>query len=163
PPPGPGQVGDGSLLHVVIGDLNRNGQLQNFPNAAAPDDTSVILRVKQDGTPAPGNPFVPYCSITTSMTCPSGTGCPGGETCLTQVARYFAYGVRNSFGLTIDPVTGSLWDTENGENDYDEVNLVLPGFNSGWEQIMGPDSRDPQGLADLFNMPGGASAYSDPE
>ena len=43
------------------------------------------------------------------------------------------------------------------------VNLVAPGMNSGWNQIMGPDSRDAQGLGDLFNMPGGASIYSDPE
>ena len=163
PTPGPGQVGDGSLLYVVIGELNRNGQLQNNPGGSAPDDTGVIFRVRQDGTAAPGNPFVPYCSVTTSQTCPGGGGCPGGETCLTQVARYLAYGVRNSFGMALDPMTGNLWDTENGPGSYDEVNLVLPGLNSGWNQIMGPDSRDPQGLGDLFNMPGGASVYSDPE
>ncbi len=62
-------------------DLNRNGQLQNNAGGAAPDDTSVILRVQQDGTAAPGNPFVPYCSITTTQTCPGGGGCPGGESC----------------------------------------------------------------------------------
>jgi glucose/arabinose dehydrogenase len=148
---------------VIIGDLNRNGQLQNFPSGPEPDDTSVILRLQQDGTAAPGNPFVPYCSVTTSQLCPIGSGCPTGQTCLTQVRRYYAYGVRNSFGMAIDPDTGDLWDTENGPNNFDEVNRVLPGFNSGWEQIMGPDSLDPQGTGDLFNMPGGASAYSDPE
>ena len=95
--------------------------------------------------PAPGNPFVPYCSVTTTQACPNGSGCPGGQSCLTRVARYFAYGVRNSFGMAIDPVTGSLWDTENGPGSYDEINLVAPGLNSGWEQIMGPDGRDPQG------------------
>ena len=162
-PPGVGSVGDGSLLYVVIGDLNRNGQLQNNAGGAAPDDTSVILRVEQDGTAAPGNPFVPYCSVTTTQTCPGGGGCPGGETCLTQVARYFAYGVRNSFGLALDPVTGDLWDTENGPGNYDEVNRVAPGFNSGWNRIMGPDARDPQGVGDLFNMPGAGITYSDPE
>ena len=51
--------------------------------------------------------------------------------------------------------------TENGPDAYDEINLVDPGFNSGWEQIMGPNSRDPQGLDDLFVVPG--SHYSDPE
>jgi aldose sugar dehydrogenase len=59
-----------------------------------------------------------------------------------------------------DPITGELWDTENGPNSYDEINLVLPGFNSGWEQIMGPDSRDPQGLGNLVFFPG--SHFADP-
>jgi glucose/arabinose dehydrogenase len=162
-PPGEGSAGDGSLLYVVIGDLNRDGQLENFPSGPVADNTAVILRVEQDGSAAAGNPFVPYCSMTTTMTCPIGSGCPGGQTCVSQVARYYAYGVRNSFGMALDPVTGNLWDTENGPGSYDEVNLVAPGFNSGWEPIMGPDSRDSQGVGDLFNMPGGASAYSDPE
>lgn len=162
-PPGEGTVADGSLLYVVIGDLNRNGQLQNNAAGAVADNTSVVLRVEQDGTPAAGNPFVPYCSITTSQTCPGGGGCPGGETCITQVARYYAYGVRNSFGMTIDPMTGTLWNTENGPGNYDEINVVAPGFNSGWNPIMGPDALDPQGLANLFNMPGAGVTYSDPE
>jgi glucose/arabinose dehydrogenase len=79
------------------------------------------------------------------------------------VRRYYAYGVRNSFGLALDPVTGSLWDTENGVTDYDEINRVLPGMNSGWGPIMGPDSRDANGVGDLFQMPGAGSTYSDPE
>lgn len=162
-PPAPSGPGDGAVLYALVGDLNRDGQLQNFPAGPAPDDTGVILAVLQDGTPAPGNPFVPYCSVTTTQACPVGTGCPGGETCRTEVARYVAYGVRNGFGLAIDPVTGTLWDTENGPATFDEVNVVAPGFNSGWERIMGPDARDPQGTGDLFDMPGGGSVYSDPE
>src|SRR5579885_3379734 len=51
---------------------------------------------------------------------------------------YYAIGIRNSFGLTVDPVTGSLWDTENGNTCCDEVNMVPPKFNSGWDVIMGP-------------------------
>jgi hypothetical protein len=82
---------------------------------------------------------------------------------VTRVASYVAYGIRNSFGLALDPRTGFLWVTENGPGSFDETNLVAPGFNSGWVPIMGPDSRDPDGLGDLFSMPGGASAYSDPE
>ncbi len=163
PNPGPGQIGDGALLYAVIGDLTRNGQTANFVDGAPPDDTAVIVRVNQDGTPAAGNPFVPYCSVTTSATCPGGTGCPGGETCLTGVAHYLAYGIRNSFGLALDPVTGALWQTENGTNFYDELNRVGVGMNGGWQQIAGPDARDPEGPADLFSMPGGAAVYDDPE
>lgn len=166
--PGPNHDGgilvfdSSNRLHAVIGDLNRNGQLQNFPAGPAPDDTGVVLRMNPDGTPAAGNPFTPYCSLTTATTCTTNANCPGGETCLTQVARYYAYGVRNSFGLTFDPMTGALWDTENGPSNYDEVNLVASGFNSGWEALMGPESRTP-GHGPFFNMPGGGSLYSDPE
>lgn len=51
---------------------------------------------------------------------------------------YYAIGVRNSFGLAFDPVTGNLWDTENGPDYGDEVNLVPPNFNSGWGIVTGP-------------------------
>ncbi len=156
-------VDSAGRLYAIIGDLNRNGQLQNNAGGAAPDDSSVILRVNSDGTAAAGNPFTPYCSVTTTQTCTTDGNCPVGQTCRTQVARYYAYGIRNSFGMGIDPVTGALWDTENGPSDYDEVNRVNPGFNSGWNQLMGPDARDPQGVGNLFNMPGGGSVYSDPE
>ena len=76
------------------------------------------------------------------------------------MARYFAYGIRNSFEITFDPITGYLWDTENGEANYDEVNLVKPGFNSGWYQVMGPISRSNITQRDLVNFKG--SHYSDP-
>ncbi|HVX02598.1 MAG TPA: PQQ-dependent sugar dehydrogenase [Nitrososphaera sp.] len=51
---------------------------------------------------------------------------------------YRAIGVRNSFSLATDPVTGAIWDTENGDTVYDEINIVPPNFNSGWNAIMGP-------------------------
>ena len=54
----------------------------------------------------------------------------------------FAMGIRNSFGLGVDPVTGYLWDTENGENYFDEINLVKPRFNSGWNSVIGPTDRE---------------------
>ena len=53
----------------------------------------------------------------------------------------FAYGVRNSFGMAFDPLTGNLWTEENGDDSFDEINLVGPGFNGGWIQIMGPSGR----------------------
>lgn len=55
---------------------------------------------------------------------------------------YYAIGIRNSFGMVFDPVTGKMWITENGNDNYDEVNLVEPGFNSGWNQAMGPATDD---------------------
>jgi len=49
--------------------------------------------------------------------------------------------VRNSFGMTFDPRTGSLWTTENGGRAFDEINRVERGFNGGWIQSMGPLHR----------------------
>ena len=46
-------------------------------------------------------------------------------------------GIRNSFGIAWDPITGNLWDTENGPHFGDEINLVELGFNSGWVKIQG--------------------------
>jgi hypothetical protein len=132
--------GPDEKLYIVIGDLNRDGQLQNFSAGPAPDDSGVILRLNDDGSPPNDNPFFAL----------------GGN-----LAKYHAYGVRNSFGLAFDPLTGQLWDTENGEATFDEINLVQQGFNSGWERIIGPISRDLQGTSDLVQFPD--SVYDDPK
>jgi glucose/arabinose dehydrogenase len=132
--------GPDGKLYVVIGDLNRNGQLQNFSAGAAPDDTSVILRLNDDGSVPSDNPFFSQ-----------------GR----NVAKYYAYGIRNSFGLAFDPLTDELWMTENGPGSFDEINIVEPGFNSGWETLMGPDARNSNNATDLFFIAG--SHYADPK
>jgi len=72
---------------------------------------------------------------------------------------YFAMGIRNSFGLAIDPVTGNLWATENGDDDFDEINLIYKKFNSGWIVIMGPATE-----SELAELPGYKDyVYSDPK
>jgi len=63
----------------------------------------------------------------------------------------YAYGIRNSFGLDFDPVTGNLWDTENGPAFGDEINLVKPGFNSGWAKYQGVWSVT--NYTQIFNNP----------
>ncbi len=55
--------------------------------------------------------------------------------------HYYAIGIRNGFGLAVDPVTGNLWDTENGDIFFDEINLVSENFNSGWAVTMGPNFK----------------------
>ena len=75
----------------------------------------------------------------------------------------FAMGIRNSFGLDVDPITGYLWETENGDRAYDEINLVKPGFNSGWISIMGPADRVDSDLSTLNPKPFENFVYSDPE
>ncbi len=71
---------------------------------------------------------------------------------------HYAIGIRNSFGLTFDPITGFLWDTENGHEKFDEINLVEKNFNSGWDKIQGPNFQNEKLVFPLngFN-------YSDPE
>ena len=61
-----------------------------------------------------------------------------------NIQKIFAYGVRNSFGMAFDPRSGDLWEQENGDDSFSELNRVEPGMNSGWVQIMGPSSRVPQ-------------------
>jgi aldose sugar dehydrogenase len=131
-------VGPDGYLYVVVGEMQREGQLQNIQSGDAPDDTGVIFRINlEDGSAAPDNPF---------------EGDPTN--------RYYAYGLRNSFGLAFDPITGILWDTENGEDSYDEINIVDPGFNSGWKAVMGPLSRAGVSEESLVQFP--RSQYYDP-
>ena len=134
-------------LYAVIGDLNRDGMSQNFKNGSLPDDTSVIIRINPDGSPAQGNPFL---NVSRS------------DDNYANLSKYYAYGIRNSFGLAIDPVTGILWDTENGPIRNDEINVVRPGFNSGWQKLMGPIERTnvtaENDLVNFFN----STSYANP-
>ncbi len=76
-----------------------------------------ILRLDRDGTAAVGNPY----------------------------RRIWSFGHRNSFGFTFDPRTGRLWETENGPQCNDEINLIVRGGNFGWganENCSGTAPRD---------------------
>ena len=55
---------------------------------------------------------------------------------------YYAIGVRNSFGLTVDPLTGNLWMTDNGNDKYDEINLVLEKSNLGATKYVGSVNKE---------------------
>lgn len=142
-------VGPDNHVYLVVGNLlasaserfEGNSLDQNIENGNAPDGRGGILTVTQDGDLV------------------NGGGILGDEP---PLDLYYAYGIRNSFGLTFDPVSGHLWDTENG-GAYDEINLVEPGFNSGWEKVNGKASLledfDQDELVDF----GGKGKYSDPE
>ena len=73
---------------------------------------------------------------------------------------YYAMGIRNSFGITVDPITGNMWDTENGDDVNDEINLVSENFNSGWIEITGITKN--QTLIDSLPKYGDF-VYSNPE
>lgn len=116
------EIGPDQNIYIPVGDIDGSfntfytaTQTQNFADGIAADGRSGILRVTQDGKPV-------------------GEGILGDSM---PLRLYYAYGIRNSFGLDFDPITGSLWDTENGPHEGDEINLVNPGFNSGWQEIVG--------------------------
>ena len=146
------KVGPDEQLYVVIGDLTSPSTiLQNHvPGSdATPNNTSVIIRINPlNGNPSSSNPFKNQSQndlIDDS-----------------NLDYYYAYGIRNSFGISFDPITGSLWDTENGEDKFDEINLVKPGFNSGWYKIMGPLSGNENFTENDLVMINN-SYYSDPK
>jgi glucose/arabinose dehydrogenase len=108
-------VGQDSNLYLAVGDvLDTNPQDKQLV-----DGTAGILRIDQQGNSVKDN----------------GNRHIFGNT--HPLNKYYAYGIRNSFGLDFDPETGRLWDTENGPHYGEEINLVEPGFNSGWRSIQG--------------------------
>jgi glucose/arabinose dehydrogenase len=58
-----------------------------------------------------------------------------------NIHKVFTYGLRNSFGFDFDPKSGNLWLEQNGDDTFTELNLVEPGMNGGWIQVMGPIAR----------------------
>jgi aldose sugar dehydrogenase len=136
---GPIVIGPDNNVYVIIGDVGgHTTMVQNFKNGSEPDGTSGILRVGKNGEDP--EPII-------------GTGAFG--------KYYFAYGMRSGYGMDFDPMTGLLWNTENGAPFVDEINLVGAGFNSGWKIVQGtvPQDYNLTGLV-LFN---GESYYSNPE
>lgn len=120
-------LGPDNNLYIVVGDLNHEGNpeymtlAQNIDDGIEPDGRGGVLRMTMDGDPVLSeNPFL-------------------GDSGLLNY--YYGYGIRNSFGIGFDSLTGFLWETENGSNYGDEINVILPGFNGGWRQVMGLSSE----------------------
>ena len=120
------RIGPDENLYFTVGNFQNTiptkiykTKTQNFENGEAIDGRAGILRMTQYGSP---------------VLDANGNGLLGNEFPLNM---YYAYGIRNSFGLDFDPVTGKLWDTENGPQFGDEINLVEPGFNSGADRVYG--------------------------
>ncbi|HJT84742.1 MAG TPA: PQQ-dependent sugar dehydrogenase [Nitrososphaeraceae archaeon] len=115
-------IGPDNNLYFTVGNFQHTipeepykTKTQNFEDGKAVDGRAGILRISQDGKPVE-------------------SGILGNEYLLNL---YYAYGVKNSFGLDFDPVTGKLWFTENGPRYGDEINLAEPGSNSGSDKIFG--------------------------
>jgi glucose/arabinose dehydrogenase len=115
-------IGPDNNLYLVVGDINREGNpeymtlAQNIEASKIPDGRGGVLRITGNGEPV-------------------NDGFTLGNNGVLD--KYYGYGIRNSFGIGFDPVTGILWETENGSNYGDEINIILPGFNGGWRQGLG--------------------------
>ena len=115
-------MGPDSNIYYVIGKVGgHRTQAQNTANVPESNGLGRVLRITQDGK---------YVSADSIFGDPH------------PLSLYYAMGIRNSFGMDFDPVTGNLWDTENGPTAGDEINLVYPGFNSGWALIQGNSKDD---------------------
>jgi glucose/arabinose dehydrogenase len=138
------RFGPDGRLYAIVGDTGRRGHLQNLadgpfgpgidddqfggPEADDAHRTGVIVRLADDGSAPRDNPFY---AVGRRM---------GGEVGA-NLQKLFAYGIRNSFGMAFDPRSGDLWEQENGDDSFSELNRVEPGMNSGWIQVMGPLER----------------------
>jgi glucose/arabinose dehydrogenase len=142
-------IGPDDNVYVIIGNVggsydeyHTKAKTQNYKGRIDPDGRGGILAMTQDGEFA-------YTG-----------GILGGSFPLNL---YYAYGIRNSFGIAFDPVSGKLWDTENGGTNYDEINLIEPGFNSGSEQLEGLSTLHKDFSKSKLETFHGKGHYSDPE
>jgi len=99
--------GPDGKLYAVTGEAHDPERAQD-PN----DLGGKVLRLDPDGSVPDDNPLGPDNPV-------------------------YALGIRNSFGLCFDPVTGALWETENGPASDDEVNRIVAGGNYGWPDQLG--------------------------
>ena len=110
-------IGPDDNIYLIVGDGSLStSQTSNIGNGTHPDGRGGVLRIDPNR----------------QLTDTHGILGDKGPSNI-----YYAYGIRNGFGLDFDPLTGKLWDTENGRDFGDEVNLVEPGFNSGWNKVQG--------------------------
>ena len=139
------RIGPDNNVYYIIGEVGgHRTQAQNIGDGPEPNGLGGVLRVTQNGDIVKGDVIF------------------GDESPLNL---YYAMGIRNSFGMDFDPLTGNLWDTENGPTAADEINLVFPGFNSGWAQLQGYVDKDllQHGTTEADLVYFGKSQYADPK
>ena len=126
--------GPDGMLYATTGD-GHDEQLAQDPQSAG----GKILRLAPDGSIPPDNPLGPESPV-------------------------YSLGHRNSFGICFDGGTDELWETENGPETNDEVNLIVPGGNYGWPEQQGPPF-DERFVAPVLNfeevvVPTGCAAFN---
>ncbi len=104
-----------SKLFAFIGNHSDDANSQRISNPYG-----KIIRINKDGTIPADNPFYD-----------DGNPLTGNDD------RIWVYGLRNSFDFTFSSVNDSLYATENGPSDYDEINFITRGKNYGWPTCSG--------------------------
>ena len=102
--------GKDGMIYMSIGHGDNNPELAQDPNTL----NGKVLRLRDDGSVPPDNPFV---------------GRAGHR------PEIFTLGHRNPLGLALNPVTGEIWECENGPNGADEINVLQAGKNYGWPVV----------------------------
>lgn len=101
--------GRDGMLYMTVGERNQRERAQKTT-----DHAGKILRLRDDGTVPPDNPFVGRTGFKPEI---------------------YSYGHRNLQGLAVNPQTGAIWANEHGPLGGDEVNIIQPGRNYGWPVI----------------------------
>lgn len=119
---------DDGYLYFSIGDRGRGNHAQDItrPNGK-------IHRINKDGSIPKDNPFV------------------GADGAMESI---YAIGSRNAQGLAIEPLTGKLWETEHAQKGGDEVNIIQPGLNYGWDKITYGRNYDGSVSTEFVKLPG---------
>ncbi|MBI4520022.1 MAG: PQQ-dependent sugar dehydrogenase, partial [Gemmatimonadetes bacterium] len=116
------------LLYVTLGDRNYG------PKAQDPSShIGKILRIRDDGTVPPDNPFVGRAGYKPEI---------------------YTLGHRNQLGLAFDPATNELWSTEQGPQGGDELNLIQAGKNYGWPRVSLGRNYNGTVVGEGFTAPG---------
>jgi len=106
--------GKDGMIYMTVGFGDIPPPYVNPASGAPQDPNSLagkVLRLKDDGTVPSDNPFVGRAGYRPEI---------------------YTMGHRNMLGLTVHPVTGAIWESENGPNGGDEINVLQPGKNYGW-------------------------------
>ena len=116
------------LLYVTLGE-------RNYPPSAQDPGTHLgkILRIRDDGTVPPDNPFVGKAGYKPEI---------------------WTLGHRNPLGLYVNPIDGTLWSTEEGPQGGDELNRIEKGKNYGWPEVSLGRNYDGTVVGKGFTAPG---------
>ena len=109
--------GRDGMVYMTVGVGDPPPPYNNLAATPAQDPNSLagkVLRLKDDGTVPADNPFAGRAGYRPEI---------------------YTMGHRNMLGLTVHPVTGEIWESENGPNGGDEVNILKPGKNYGWPLV----------------------------
>ncbi|MEA2811902.1 MAG: aldose sugar dehydrogenase [Rhodospirillaceae bacterium] len=116
------------LMYVTCGDRFQMQQAQDLTDLAG-----KIVRLKDDGSVPPDNPFV---------------GKAGAR------PEIFTWGNRNPQGLALHPETGKIWEVEHGPRGGDELNILKAGANYGWPLVTYGVNYDGSRITDKRSLPG---------